>query len=277
MPARRPAAKLVQRLLGDAFIEKARGRPVRLAIRAGLQTVSGFLRFGFPGLPMLATYRSQRPDSDFVFGLHPEFEVLRRKWLTNSRVANGGDLSRLYALILNLKQLQEECIEGDFAELGVFRGNSAAVLAHFARLDGRRLYLFDTFSGFDARDLRGVDAKQKVGFRNTSLAAVKQLVGEDALFSYVPGYFPDSLTAEVTERAFAFVHLDCDLYEPMKRALEFFYPRLRPGGMLVVHDYSSGSWLGAKRALDEFGSTVSERFVLLPDKSGSAALRKNRI
>lgn len=268
------SSRLLRRILGDAFITKSRGTPVRLAVRATVQKVIGFLRFELPGLPALATYRSYRPDSDYVFDLQPEFGALRRKWLAKNRQSNGGDLSRLYFLILNIKQLFEENVAGDFAELGVFRGNSAAVLAHFARLDGRRVYLFDTFSGFDERDLQGIDAGRRAEFKSTSVSAVKRLVGGDGLVSYVAGFFPGSLTPEVYERSFAFVQLDCDLYEPMKAGLEFFYPRLVPGGMLVLHDYSSSAWAGAKRAVDEFCLTIFERPILLPDKSGTAALRK---
>ena len=73
---------------------------------------------------------------------------------------------------------------------------------------------------------------------------------------------------------FALVHLDCDLYAPTRAAMEFFYPRLTRGGLLVVHDYASGHWPGVVRAVDEFLADKPEKPVLIPDKSGSAALVK---
>ena len=39
------------------------------------------------------------------------------------------------------------------------------------------------------------------------------------------------------DMVFALVHLDCDLYAPMRAGLEFFYPKLVPGGFMIIHDY----------------------------------------
>jgi tetratricopeptide (TPR) repeat protein len=220
-------------------------------------------------------YISHRPDSDIVFHLHPEFRELLPKWTLHNDLNNAGDLSRLYLLMLNVKQVLDAQVPGQFAELGVYRGNSAAILAHYARRFGRQLYLFDTFQGFDARDLKGIDADKAAIFADTSLELVRSVVGEDGV-TFVRGYFPESIPPGFADEAFAVVHLDCDLYEPFQAALAFFYPRLSPGGMLILHDYSSGYFAGARQAVDEFAATVPEQVVLMPDKSGTAILRKNR-
>lgn len=57
---------------------------------------------------------------------------------------------------------------------------------------------------------------------------------------------------------------------------EFFYPRLATGGMLILHDYSSGTWAGAAKAVDEVSAATGEFISLWPDKSGTAILRKSR-
>jgi hypothetical protein len=202
---------------------------------------------------------------------------LFNKWIKGNKVNNNGDAPRLVTLLLNARRIVANEIKGDFAELGVWKGNSAAVLASISRPDRRRLYLFDTFNGFDARDFVGSDAGQSVYFSDTSLQAVKQLIGEDDGTVYCAGYFPESLTAEARDSVFALAHIDCDLYEPMKAALEFFYPRLSPGGMIVMHDYSSGEWKGATRAIDEFLAQIQEQLVLVPDKSGTAIIAKSRL
>lgn len=220
-------------------------------------------------------YISHKPDSDVVFQTHPELAELLPKWTIHNSENNSGDLSRLYLLMLNIKQVLGEGVPGQLAELGVYRGNSAAVLAHYARRFGRRLYLFDTFQGFDARDLKGIDSGVPKGFHATSLDLVRSVVGEESV-TYVPGYFPESMPAGLAEETFAVAHIDCDLYEPFKASLAFFYPRLSPGGMLILHDYSSGYFAGAKQAVDEFARTIPEQPVLMSDKSGTAILRKNR-
>jgi hypothetical protein len=220
-------------------------------------------------------YIAWRPDSDVIFDAFPELRFLSDNWVSNNILNNAGDLSRLYALALNIKQVMSERIEGDFAELGVYRGNSAAVLAHYARKSNRSVFLFDTFQGFEEKDLTGIDSNKKSEFADTSLDMVQKNVGEEAV-TFIKGYFPGTVTKDVSERRFAVVHLDCDLYEPMKAGLEFFYPRLSPGGLIIMHDYSGIYWDGIKRAVDEYGSQIVEGLILMPDKSGTAMIRKAR-
>lgn len=213
------------------------------------------------------------PDGLSSFSDHQR--ALYRRWIRGNKRNNNGDASRFMALLLNLRQLQRDEIEGDFAELGVWKGNSAALLADFAASSGKRLFLFDTFSGFDARDLTGVDQAAQPLFADTSIDYVRQTVGHDSVTTYVQGFFPESVTPEIEERTFALVHIDCDLYGPMKAALEFFYPRMPKGGMLILHDYSSGTWPGTTQAVDEFRQATGEYLSLWPDKSGTAMIRKS--
>jgi hypothetical protein len=205
----------------------------------------------------------------------PDLTALYARWIQGNKTNNNGDATRFMALMLNLRQLEAEGIQGDFAELGVWKGNSAAILAHFAAQSGRRLFLFDTFEGFDQRDLAGVDQSHGRDFSDTSIDAVHETVGHPEVTTYLKGFFPDTITDEVRERQFALAHIDCDLYQPMKAALAFFYPRMPRGGMLLLHDYSSGTWDGATRAIDEFYKETGEHISLWPDKSGTAMIRKH--
>jgi Macrocin-O-methyltransferase (TylF) len=262
--------------LARRFLEKnPRERLIALKVKVQ-QAVGALLYVLMPRLGMGIVFTAYHPDSARVFGQHPQFKMLLPHWLHRNRINNGGDTARYYSLILNIKQVLEDQIPGDFAELGVYLGNSAAVLAHFAFADRRTLFLFDTFAGFDQRDLVGVDSSKALAFTDTSLAGVQANVGHAETCVYLKGYFPQSVTEEVIKRSFAFVHLDCDLYKPMKDGLDFFYPRLSPGGMLFLHDYSSGHWPGAKKAVDEFSERTGELPILLPDKSGTAVIRKKK-
>lgn len=217
------------------------------------------------------------PDSQAIFDKHPEFEYLFKGFTKNNVVNNAGDIARLWSLILNIKQIEHENIRGDFAELGVWRGNTAFVLAHFAHEMKRHLYLFDTFEGFSNEDIKGIDADVCPRcFEDTSISLVEKLLDKNLPYcTVVQGYFPRSVKPEHYGLTFAVVSLDCDLYEPMRSGLEFFYPRLSKGGILFLHDYSSGHWDGAKRAIDEFCQKSGEYIVCMPDKSGSAFLRKS--
>ena len=167
-------------------------------------------------------------------------------------------------------------VKGDFAELGVWRGNTAQVLAYYAKKYERKCYLFDTFEGFNSNDLIGFDSKFRTNlFSDTSLSLVKEVIGEDYLFNceLVPGYFPTSAKQISKNKMFSVVSLDADLYKPMKAGLEYFFPLMSNGGLFLLHDYSSGYWDGCKRAIDEFCDKENQLLVLMPDKSGSAFIR----
>jgi hypothetical protein len=218
-------------------------------------------------------YLAYRPDWDVDYDLLPELRALSRNWDLNNIENNAGDLPRLYTHALNINQVMKDGVVGDFAEIGVYRGNSAAVLAHYSRRHRRLVYLFDTYEGFETRDLTGVDAERSQAFTDTSLDLVRQNVGDDAVV-YVKGFFPEAVTEDIANRQYAVVHLDCDLYASIKAGLEFFYDRLSRGGMLAIHDYSNPCWDGPKRAVDEFMPRIIEKLVLIPDKSGTAIIRK---
>jgi len=219
-------------------------------------------------------YVAYRPDSDVIFKLYPEMAQLSEKWVKNNVMNNAGDLPRLYALVMNIRQILDDDVPGDMAELGVYKGNSAALLAHCARERKRTVVLFDTFEGFDGRDLVGVDKSRSVEFADTSLEEVRDLIGNESV-RFVKGRFPESIPPDLRSSRFCLVHIDCDLYEPAKAGLEFFYPRLSPGGLMILHDYKNPYWEGIKRAMDEYCRTIPERPVVLGDKSGTAMLRKH--
>ncbi len=203
-----------------------------------------------------------------------EIDALRRGF-TASNENNRGDLNRFYGLTLILDQIIKEGLRGDVAELGVYKGNTATMLADLARRIGGTAYLLDTFEGFRAEDLEGVDANKRMEFSDTSLAQVMELVGSEAT-RFVQGYFPATASQIPGDATFCLVHIDCDLYAPFCSALEFFYDRLIPGGFLVMHDYSSLHWDGAERAVDEFFADKPESVVPMPDGSGTVIVRRSR-
>ncbi len=158
----------------------------------------------FPGSTRRQPYCGQRkgftspidPNSDVAYSMYPEIRQLSEAWTRDNEENNSGDLPRLYTLILNVRQILEEKVPGEMAELGVYRGNSAAVLAHYARASGKHLFLFDTFEGFDRRDLVSTDEERPIEFGQTSLDLVKSVVGEESV-TFVKGWFPQSFRRSV--------------------------------------------------------------------------------
>jgi len=197
-----------------------------------------------------------------------------KKFFQGNGANNRGDLPRFYFLGLVIDQIVKEKIKGDIAEVGVYKGNTASLLAELARRMGCTAYLFDTFQGFSEKDIVGVDAHvNSHAFSDTSLAAVRALVGDQNV-RFLPGHFPETAAGMPGDTVFSLVHIDCDLYAPFHAALHYFYPRLAPGGFLIMHDYSSLYWDGAEKAADEFFADKPEKLIPVPDKSGTVVIRK---
>ena len=142
---------------------------------------------------------------------------------------------------------------GSVTEAGVFQGDFSVVINKC--FPESKMYLFDTFEGFAASD---VSVEGENGFSDSKAGDLSQ-TSEEMVMSRLPnptvceirkGYFP--ATAENINDRFMFVNLDMDLYTPTKAGLEFFYEKMVPGGIIVIHDYFSGNYRGVKKAVDEW-------------------------
>ena len=152
-------------------------------------------------------------------------------------------------------------VEGDIAEVGVYKGGSARMIC--AVKGNKPLHLFDTFEGMPEVN-QAYDQYRKGDFGDTSLDAVKQyldLSGAENV-NYYKGIFPESAKGQEARLGlFAFVNLDVDLYQSTLQGLEFFYPRMRKGAILVSHDYNALSCPGVKQAFAEFFNDKPEKII----------------
>ena len=165
------------------------------------------------------------------------------------------DHQRLY--ILYQVAIDTESVAGDLAEAGVYRGGSALLLS---KVSGKRLHLFDTFCGLPTPD--EADVHREGDFADTSDKDVAQLLGKRDVVFYA-GLFATTFRLAEDQR-FSLVHIDVDLYESTQQCLDFFYPRVSEGGVMVFDDYGFISCPGARRAVDEFFTTKRERPIYLP-------------
>lgn len=139
-------------------------------------------------------------------------------------------------------------IPGDVAQLGVWKGGSSKIIARALSGTNKNLVLFDTFEGLPVKENSFSDGRTE--FRDTSLQDVQTfLKGEKVTFAQ--GFFPDTATP-YKDSNFSFVYLDADLEESTKAGLDFFYPRLSVGGVIVCDDYGSHYWPGVKKSIDAF-------------------------
>lgn len=136
-------------------------------------------------------------------------------------------------------------LSGVNAELGVFRGGSAWMMADAA--PKKLLRLFDTFEGLPSCC---PDGKHVAGEFAGDLWDVQHLLTGRSV-DYRVGFFPDSATGLDGER-YSCVHVDGDLYETTRAAAEYFWSRLVPGGVILWDDYGWRDTPGVARALHEF-------------------------
>lgn len=186
------------------------------------------------------------------------------------------DLVRRDMIILLLRTILENEIQGDIAELGVYKGETAKLIHQYC--PERTLNLFDTFKGFAEKDISKENEQIRnsesiENFKDTSIDYILNFIdSKNSNVRVFQGYFPDSVDKKLEQTTFAFVHLDADLFEPTKNGLEFFYPRVSSGGIILIHDYNA--WPGCRKAVDEFCCSKKEVPIPMPDKSGSAIITK---
>jgi O-methyltransferase len=194
-----------------------------------------------------------------LLGAHKDKEVVRLlKRVRRERkcLLTGFEQFLVYSLARAQSRLP-----GDMAEVGVYTGASAKLICE-AR-NKKPLHLFDTFEGLppsSAKDRNVYQGKSRPQYA-CSLESVQAYLQSYPDLHFYKGLFPET-AASLSDRTFSFVHVDVDLYRSTLACLEFFYPRLAPGGILLSHDYSILS--GVKSAFSEFMADKREGLVELP-------------
>lgn len=173
------------------------------------------------------------------------------------------------ALCRSVEYIVEHDIPGDIVECGVWKGGSSMAAALRLKQLGdtsRQLYLYDTFEGMPApgewdRDHKGRPGKEWEREHATDDAnwlevPLEQVRANLSTTSYPPdkihlikGRVEDTIPDQVPDQI-AILRLDTDFYESTRHELQHLYPRLSPGGVLIIDDY--GFWQGSQRAVDEY-------------------------
>jgi predicted O-methyltransferase YrrM len=198
--------------------------------------------------------------------MEEEFHELRRRVGPFTMTS----VERMYALYKATEYVVVNRIAGDFVECGVWKGGSAMLMALALRRFGafdRTIYLYDTFRGMSEpaeadRSALGESAPETWRLAaegevnrwcyapldevRTNLATTGY---PDTRLKYVEGKVEDTIPATLPERV-ALLRLDTDWYQSTLHELTHLFPRLAPGGILIVDDY--GYWQGAKQAVDSY-------------------------
>ena len=187
-------------------------------------------------------YTNRRRFEDFVAAVQAAPDTIWRqpgKWY-------DADIRRYTQLV--------ETIPGDFAEIGVFRGDTFSKLVPIAKQQSKLIHAFDSFRGMD--DPGEHDWRQKgqfdVGGPN-GFARLMEAHGIPAReFTMWEGFIPDCFEKAPNEIRFSFVLLDVDNYLPTRDALSWLWPRMNVGGLLALDDFLPSHDGEASKAIKEF-------------------------
>ena len=171
-------------------------------------------------------------------------------------------------MLLQLTRLVD-CVPGDTAECGVYQGAGSYLICKAnsqSRIRGRNHFMFDSFEGLSSPS--SFDGKHwSEGDMACDLDTIKKNLAEFKNICFLKGWIPDRFT-EVQDKRFSFVHIDVDLYKPTHDSIEFFYPRINNGGIIVCDDYWFDSCPGATQAVDEYLADKPEKMVILDSGGG---------
>jgi asparagine synthase (glutamine-hydrolysing) len=191
-------------------------------------------------------------------------------------------VSRLDSLLASAEAVKETNVPGDFAEFGIALGGSGICLAR--SLDKRRRYIgFDLFGTIPSPSERDGARSHE---RYKAIASGESTgIGGDTYYGYIPnlyevvrdnfasfecpvddrriklvkGLFQDTLPKNDNVKI-ALAHIDCDWFDPVMMCLEYVWPKLSNGGIVILDDYND--WDGCKKATDQF-LTMSSGFEII--------------
>ena len=155
-------------------------------------------------------------------------------------------------------ELARKClnVEGDFVEMGCYKGDTSLLLAEILKDSEKRLWIYDSFEGlpekskFDESVLGG-------NFKVGELGVTKREVKLRFLKAGLPvpvikkAWFKD-LTPDDLPEKIAFAFLDGDFYESIRDSLRLVVPKMVKGGAIIVHDYNNPALPGVAKAVDEW-------------------------
>lgn len=163
------------------------------------------------------------------------------------------DISEEFALKTSVlrrvsRRLDELGVEGAIADLGAYRGDISWQMN--AMMPERKLYLFDTFTGYDERDVAKEQqlhlSEAQVGVyslsNNEREHLEERILGRMPYADMVelrPGWFPET-AFDLENEKYAMVHIDTGLYAPTYSGIQYFFPRMSKGGVILVSGYTNG-------------------------------------
>jgi len=199
-------------------------------------------------------------------------------------------LERIASLVTAVEHVCRQHIVGDIAECGVWKGGSMMAIARTLLSLGdtsRHLYLYDTFQGMPPPEISDISAggisadellrdtpRGQGVWCEAGLDEVKRNLATTGYpiekIHFIQGKVEDTIPKTIPN-TLALLRLDTDWYSSTLHELNFLYPNLVCGGILFIDDY--GAWQGARKAVDEYFSTMLPVYLHRVDNTGRVLVK----
>jgi len=207
-------------------------------------------------------------------------------WKNNKKFRRVYRFAKKYSLVdefrmFELYQLASQAakINGDFLEIGVWKGGTSAIIGSaLIENEGaeKNFYIADTFEGVVKTGSKD-DLYMGNEHSNASVEDVKDLFDKIKLPKpeILVGIFPDDHN-HLEINSLAFVHCDVDVYDSTKDIIDWCIPRMESGGIIVFDDYGFYTTTGVTRYVNELfkKEDISKDFIMVHNLNGHAILIK---
>lgn len=198
---------------------------------------------------------------------------------------------RLASLCATCRAIEEVGLQGIFVEAGCALGGST-ILISSVKGSHRPLFVYDVFGMIpapteeDTQDVHdryrtivsgessGIGGDKYYGYEENLYESVRcnlQSFGincDAQSVSLIKGLLQDTMSID---QGVAFAHIDVDWYDPVMTCLQRIFPRLVPGGVIILDDYHD--WGGCRKAADEYLRGCPGQFAL-DDMAGSMKITR---
>lgn len=186
----------------------------------------------------------------------------------------------MYAHVIN----ETRDIPGDIVEFGVATGTSFKAFVRmnnilnnsvYKDIGKRNVYGFDSFEGLPELDrkidLAPTDGQEKGNMRKggfpskSALPELKEFCEANPNSFLIEGWFNDSIPAFLEKHPHigcSLIHIDCDIYESTKTALNAFIRRLNVGGIILFDEIFHRNFPGETEAFWEVYNQIKEEITL---------------
>lgn len=164
-------------------------------------------------------------------------------------------------------------LPGDFVECGVNTGVTSLAVCEYVNFNAldKTFFLFDTFSGIPVEQMSANEKLLRTGAHNDMFFECYDL----ALSNFAPfprarlirGSVPLTLPTVQVEKV-AYLSIDMNIAYPERAAIEHFWPRMTPGGLVILDDYAVCDYEEQKATMDDFARRNGVEILTMPTGQG---------